>query len=181
MSAPSEFQISDLVNDLDLSVLESSTKTVYSNIKDGKKPLRLHLKGELATDGINSKVFPNGTSYTFGLKLADSEDSEALNSLIIQIGKTSGLETTPLVQDDDRMFVKLQLDKTKKKFASKSNIKLDIKKLDDLDLYRGQNVDVYAEVGAWYNKTDGKAGVLLKVSKVEFEQEEPTKKKSKRE
>lgn len=180
MSAPSEFVISNLVNDLDTSILESSTKTVYSNIKDGKKPLRILLKGELATDGINSKVFPNGTAYSFGLKLADSEDSESLNALITQIGEISGLETTPLVQDDDRMFVKLQLDKTKKKFSAKSNIKLDIKKLDDLDLYRGQNVDVFAEIGAWYNKADNKSGILLKVTKVEFEQEEPAKKKSKK-
>lgn len=180
MSAPSEFQISSLVNDLDLSTLESSTKTIYSNIKTGKKPLRILLKGELATDGINSKVFTNGTAYSFGLKLYDSEDTEALNSLIAEIGKTSSLETTPLVQDDDRMFVKLQLDKTKKKFAAKSNIKLDIKKLDDLDLYRGQNVDVFAEIGAWYNKADGKAGVLIKVSKLEFEQDEPVKKKTKK-
>lgn len=180
MSAPSEFQISALVNDLDIATLESATKTVYSNIKDGKKPLRVLLKGELATDGINSKVFPNGTAYSFGLKLADSDDTEALNSLIEQIGKISSLETTPLVQDDDRMFVKLQLDKTKKKFAARSNIKLDIKKLDDLDLYRGQNVEVFAEIGAWYNKTDNKAGILLKVTKIEFEQEEPSKKKSKK-
>lgn len=179
MAAPSEFQIASLNNDLDISVLESSTKTVYSNIKDGKKPLRLLLKGELATDGINSKVFPNGTSYTFGLKLANSEDSEALNTLVSQIGTASSLDTIPLVQDDDRMFIKLQLDKTKKKFAAKSNIKLDIKKIDDLDLYRGQNIDVFAEIGAWYNKNDNKAGVLLKVTKIDFEQDEPAKKKKK--
>lgn len=179
MSAPSDFQIASLNNDLDISVLESSTKTVYSNIKDGKKPLRLLLKGELATDGINSKVFPNGTSYTFGLKLSNSEDSEALNTLVSQIGTASSLDTIPLVQDDDRMFIKLQLDKTKKKFAAKSNIKLDIKKIDDLDLYRGQNIDVFAEIGAWYNKNDNKAGILLKVTKIDFEQDEPAKKKKK--
>jgi len=179
MSAPSEFQIASLVNDIDITTLETSTKTVYSNIKDGKKPLRILLKGELATDGINSKVFPNGTSYTFGLKLANDEDTEALNALVEQIGKTSSLETTPLVQDDNRMFVKLQLDKTKKKFSAKSNIKLDIKKLDELDLYRGQGLEVHAEIGAWYNKADGKAGILLKVTKVDFEQDEPAKKKKK--
>lgn len=179
MSAPSEFQISALNNDFDISKLDE-TKTVYSNIKDGKKPLRVLLKGELATDGINSKVFENGTAYSFGLKLEDSDDTEALNSLITQIGEISGLETSPLVQDDDRMFVKLQLDKAKKKFAAKSNIKLDIKKLDDLDLYRGQNVEVFAEIAAWYNKADNKAGILLKVTKIEFEQEEPSKKKSKK-
>jgi len=179
MSAPSEFQISSLVNDIDTASLESSTKTVYSNIKDGKKPLRVVLKGELATDGINSKVFSNGTSYTFGLKLSDNDDTEAINSIVSDLIAKTGFETTPLVQDDDRMFVKLQLDKTKKKFAAKSNIKLDIKKLDDLDLYRGQNVEVFAEIGAWYNKTDGKAGILLKVTKVDFEQDEPAKKKKK--
>ena len=180
MSTPSEFQISALVNDIETATLESSTKTVYSNIKDGKKPLRILLKGELATDGINSKVFSNGTSYTFGLKLANDEDTESLNSIVEDVIAKTGFETTPIVQDDNRMFVKLQLDKTKKKFAAKSNIKLDIKKLDDLDLYRGQNVDVYAEIGAWYNKADGKAGILLKVTKVEFEQEEPAKKKTKK-
>lgn len=179
MSAPSEFQISSLVNDIDSSVLESSTKTVYSNIKDGKKPLRVVLKGELATDGINSKVFSNGTSYTFGLKLSDDDDVEAINSIVSDLIGNTKYETTPLVQDDNRMFVKLQLDKTKKKFSAKSNIKLDIKKLDDLDLYRGQNVEVFAEIGAWYNKADGKAGILLKVTKVEFEQDEPAKKKKK--
>lgn len=178
MSAPSEFQISSLVNDIDITALETSDKTVYSNIKDGKKPLRVLLKGELATSGINSKVFTNGTAYSFGLKLADPEDTKALNELVEFVSK-KGFETTPLVQDDDRMFVKLQLDKTKKKFAAKTNIKMDIKKLDDLDLYRGQNVDVQAEIGAWYNRADGKAGLLIKVTKVDFEQDEPAKKKKK--
>lgn len=179
MSAPSEYEITALINDVDTTTLETSTKTVYSSIKDGKRPLRIHLKGELATDGINSKSFPNGMAYSFGLKLANEEDTAALNSIISDVISIPGFETTPIVQDDDRMFVKLQLDKTKKKFSAKFNIKTDIKKLDDLDLYRGQNVEVYADIGAWYNNADKKAGILMKVTKVEFEQDEPAKKKKK--
>lgn len=179
MSAPSDFQVSALVNDIDTAALETSTKVVYANIKDGKKPLRVLLKGELATEGINSKTFSNGVSYTFGLKLAFDEDTETLNSIITDVISLGKYETTPIVQDDNRMFIKLQLDKTKKKFNAKFNIKVDIKKLDDLDLYRGQNVDVYAEIGAWYNHGDKKAGILIKATKVEFEQDEPAKKKKK--
>jgi hypothetical protein len=182
MSAPSEFKIAKLVNDLNLETLETSTKLIYSNIKDGKKPLRVLLKGELTTNGITSKDFNNSTVYSFGLKLSNSEDSEAMNSIIENVGKLSGLETKPMVDEDDRMFIKLQYDDKKKKFAAKSNIKLDAKKLDDLDLYRGQNVEVYAEIGAWYNKNDEKdvkAGIIIRVTKLEFEQDEPAKKKRK--
>lgn len=180
MSAPSEFKITELVNDLKLETLENSSGIVYSNIKDGKKPLRVLLKGELSTNGITSKDFKNGTSYSFGLKLEDSEDTAALNSIVEEIGKFSGLGTKPIVEDDDRMFIKLQYDEKKKRFATKSNIKLDVKKLDDLDLYRGQGIEVYAEIGAWYNKNDEKdvkAGIIIRVTKVEFEQDEPAKKK----
>lgn len=180
MSAPCEFEISALINDVNTATLADSPKTVYSNIKDGKKPLRIVLNGELATDGINSKTFSNGVSYTFGLKLADDDDAAALNSIITDVIALDGYETTPLVQDDNRMYVKLQLDKTKKKFNAKINIKIDLKKLDDLDLYRGQNVAVYAEVGAWYNPSDKKAGIFIKTTKVEFEQDEPAKKKGKK-
>jgi hypothetical protein len=180
MSAPSEFEISSLINDVNQATLAESTKTVYSSIKDGKKPLRILLNGELSTEGINSKVFSNGISYTFGLKLADDDDTAALNSIITDVIAMPGYETNPIVQDDNRMFIKLQLDKTKKKFNAKINIKYDLKKLDDLDLYRGQNVAVYAEVGAWYNPSDKKAGIFIKTSKVEFEQDEPAKKKGKK-
>lgn len=180
MTAPSEFEISALTNDVNAATLADSTKTVYSNIKDGKKPLRILLNGELSTDGINSKTFENGVSYTFGLKLAEDEDADALNSIITDVIALDGYETTPLVQGDNRMYVKLQLDKTKKKFNAKINIKTDIKKLDDLDLYRGQNVAVHAEVGAWYNPSDKKAGIFIKTTKVDFEQDEPAKKKGKK-
>lgn len=181
MSAPSDYEFSSLTNDVDVATLENQEKIVYSTIKVGKKPLRVVLRGELATDGINSKAFGNNVTYSFGLKLADEADTSALNSIISDLIAVEEYETKPIVQDDDRMFIKLPVAKSGLKFSTKINIKYDFKKLDEIDLYRGQDVEVYADVGAWYNIVDGKptAGMMLKATKVEFVQDEPAKKKKK--
>ena len=180
----SELKIKSLNSNAEFEAWKSSDKTFFvSNFKDGKKPVRIVLTGELATDGINSKTFDNGPVYSFGLRLTEA-DSAALEQLVKRIEHdldAAGLKKWDInnPENDDRIFVKIPLDKTKKKFAVKSNLKLDLKKLDDLDLYRDQTVDVHIDLGAWYNFESSKAGLFLKVTKLDFEHDEPAPKKQK--
>ena len=187
-SVPSEISLSLLSINADLESYASNTQKTYfvANFKQGKRPVKVALVGDLATEGINSKVFDGQAVYSFGLKLVDDDDITALQAFTTQVEeelKSKGYDdwtvSSPLT-DDDRLFLKLQYSNDKKKFTVKSNLKLDVKKLDDLDLYRDQGVVAEAEVGSWYNFTAKKAGVFLKVTKVDFEQDAPPAKKTKK-
>ena len=155
-------------------------------LKNGKKPFKATIKGTLATDGINVKSFGKDTNYSFGFA-PEEQDIEALNEIQkraeseMKKGGFTDFEFSELVRDDDRMFIKLPLDGTKKKFTVKSNVKLDLKKLDDLDLYREQGIEMVADIGIWYNIGDKKAGVYVKPTKINFEQDEQPPAKKRRE
>ncbi|MES2875511.1 MAG: hypothetical protein V4708_17435 [Bacteroidota bacterium] len=184
MIAPSEISFDSLINDVDFEK-HSEEKTYYvSSFKQGKKPLRVLLSGVLTCNNISVKTFDNGPSYSFGMRLSDEEDIEALRKLTTEID--SGLEkqsysweVADLAKEDGLMYVKIPYNKDKDKFTVKCNLKLIPKKIDELELYRGQEVKVQCSLGAWYNYTKETAGVYMDVSRIDFEEDEPTPKKRK--
>lgn len=183
---PSEFEIDSLKIDSDLNEYAKSDKSYFvALIKQGKRPIRATLDAELATEGINSMTFENGPSHSFGITLKDEDDEKALKSFIDMIkedldnAKLKKWTITPLSKDDSRIFIKLTTDKTKKRIITRSNLKLDPRKIEELDVYRGQGVTVSVDVGVWYNFKTTTAGLFLKPTRVDFEQDEPAPKKRK--
>jgi hypothetical protein len=65
----------------------------------------------------------------------------------------------------------LKIPYEKDKFTVRSNVKLNMKKPEAADLYRGQSTAAECELGAWYNVSQKKAGVFLKLARVDFEQD----------
>ena len=153
----------------------------------GKSAFKTVLKGELTTNGIACNEFNKVFNYSLGLQFESEADLEAfqkLNDFIIkfletQNQKTDDWELTNVVRDD-RIYIKLKTNQ-KKAFQVLSNVKLDPKKLQDTGLYRGQKVEVIAELGIYFNLVDKKAGVTISPRRITFEmeEEEPAAKKTK--
>ena len=159
-----------------------------ASIRMGKNAFKLVLNGELTTNGITVSEFGKVMSYSFGFRFSDEEDLEAfekLNEMIIrflddQNQKSDDWDITNLVKDD-KIYIKLKTNH-KKTFQVLSNVKLDPKRLQDNGLYRGQKVEVVAEISVYFNLVDKKAGIVLGARKLTFdvEEEEPVAKKVKR-
>lgn len=174
-----EIPEADITIDVNFDSFETS-KTGYlvSQFKDGKKPVKIHLHGDLITDGINFKEFQNGPAYTVGIAIEDDDDLNAIRSLIDKIEENENVKTwevsSPL-KDTTKLYLKIPFKDGK--FLVKSNVKLNPKKLDELELYRSQGVEIFCEAGGWYDNKKEKAGVFLKMYRIEFELDEPVKKK----
>lgn len=159
-----------------------------ASLRIGKNAFKLILNGELTTNGITVSEFGKVMSYSFGFRFDDEDNLEAfdkLNEMIInylddQNQKSDDWDITNLVKDD-KIYIKLKTNH-KKTFQVLSNVKLDPKRLQDNGLYRGQKVEVVAELSVYFNLLDKKAGIVLGPRKLTFdvEDEEPAPKKVKR-
>ena len=199
--ALTSFAPSEIVKDENLSItnvdlIKSLTKfedtgknwLSMGNIRMGKNAFKLVMAGELTTNGITTSEFGKVMSYSFGFRFDNEEDLEAfnkLNELIIQFiedqnQKADEWDITNIVKDD-KIYIKLKTNH-KKTFQVLSNVKLDPKRLQDNGLYRGQKVEIVAELSVYFNLLDKKAGIVLGPRKLTFdvEDEEPAPKKVKR-
>lgn len=159
------------------------------SLRMGKNAFKLVLTGELTTNGVTASEFGKVMAYSFGFRFDHEEDLEAFqkfNDLIIQFiedqdQKVDDWDLTNIVKDD-KIYIKLKTNH-KKTFQVISNVKIDPKRLADSGLYRGQKVEVIAEVSVYFNLLDKKAGLVLGPRKITFdiEEEEPVAKKAKRE
>lgn len=174
-----------------LTKYEDSGKNWLSmgSVRLGKTSFKLVLTGELTTNGITSSEFGKVIAYSFGFRFDNEEDLEAfekLNEMIVrfleeQNQKPDDWDLTNIVKDD-KIYIKLKTNH-KKTFQVLSNVKLDPKRLADIGIYRGQKVEVIAELSVYFNLLEKKAGIVLGARKLTFdvEEEEPVIKKIKRE
>lgn len=140
----------------------------------GKAAFKCLLKGELTTNGIAANEFNKIPNYSLGLQFENEEDLEAfekLNDTIIkfledQNQKPEEWDLSKIVKDD-RIYIKLKTNQ-KKSFEVLSNVKLDPKKLQESGLFRGQKVEVVAELAVYFNLIDKKAGVTIGARRLQF-------------
>lgn len=146
-----------------------------------KSAFKIVMVGELSTDGINCSTFGEGkgakTSYSLGF-IPQEEDVIAIEKFASLVDELcpDDYDSSPIMKDEI-MYLKLKT-KDGKRFNFYSNIKLEPKKYQEAPLYNGQQVKVTAEISAWFNFEDKKAGLTLAISKLEFElpaDEQPAK------
>jgi len=160
------------------SKFESNGKSIIAmaNFRLKKTPFKIKMDGELSTDGINVQTFGEGKNakmnYSFGFVLLNSDDMAAFDAFQTLVDETApeDYESSPIMKEEV-LYIKLKT-KDGKRFNCFSNVKIDPKKSQEAALYNGQKVSVTAEVNAWFNVEDKKAGVTFNVTKLEFEVED---------
>jgi len=164
---------------------------VTCDLLNGKKQLRLKIKGTLVTRGINTKETQWGSIHTIGLELSD-QSMEIMNEL-------ADLITTIPQYDENwemknmffkgKWYPKLKIDKdNKNRYVAQTSPKMYPKKPNE-DLVKGTEVEIETEVGAWFNLSEDskKAGIYFSFNKIHFQIDEeeapqqPTPKRLKKE
>lgn len=151
-----------------------------------KSAFKLLLQGELTTNGVAVNEFNKIPNYSLGIQLSEEKDLEAFEKLNDFLTKyleehlpdIEGWDLNNVVKDD-RLYLKLKTD-AKKMFQFSSNVKLSPKSLAESGLFRGQNVEIVAEISPYFNFKDQKAGLSITPRSIKFdidEEEEPAPKK----
>lgn len=154
----------------------------------GKNALKLKLEASVFTNGIVSSEFGEGKqkreAFSLGLKCEDTEDLEALRSLSDQLAQQlpDDYSITETIKED-KIYLKLKTDDSKRNFKIKSNIPLNPKKSQDADISRDDIVTVLFELGVYVNLRDKTAGLIIHPLSLVFDKEvipsPPQKKKQK--
>lgn len=159
----------------------------------GKKPLRLKLKGTLTTrGGISYKKTGFGEQYTMGVDL-EEEEMEKLDKLHNMINDIRGVDDKFMINNlffKGKWFLKLKTDpENKRKWKFITSPSFPPGKTPE-DVSKGTEVLIDTDVGIWVSmgwKKDGekwgpehKAGLYFGVNKLTFTvDDEPVKKKQK--
>lgn len=153
---------------------EKGRKLAMSQLKIGRSPVLLTLKGTLSTDGITllqSEEY--GDKHSFGIRLETSEDVEAIETLLNGLDQvdpeTDWTEwvTRPLFKNEI-LYLKAKLDKSGKKFNFTSNEKLAPKKPNPSTVMRDMPIVVTAAASAYFGTEDLTRGLTFDVKHVEF-------------
>jgi hypothetical protein len=135
-------------------------------LKAGKSNVSFEVEGEICTAGISCTNFGSDKkqklSYSIGLAVEAEETFEPLfeklkETCVTEEGEDEWDITEPL--KDGKLYLKLKLDGTGKKFAFKSNVPLTPKKFAEAS--NRTNLKVEGSVSAWFNLADKKAGLLF--------------------
>jgi hypothetical protein len=135
------------------------------------RSLFIHLRGEV-TGSIFCSKFTDKTTYSLGVTL-NATDKSVLDTLCEEFSNIVK-EDTPFGSDtytlknlvkDDRIYLKLKVGKNGK-FSFFSDIKMNAEKIDEVELVRGQPVDLELGVSCYVNVREKTAGLVLDLLKL---------------
>lgn len=162
----------------DLAKLRKNpSKTVaVSQLHVGRYVASLLLKGELTTEGI---VFTQheeyGDKYSFGIRLEEEADVQALNDLVQYLDDAIGADeedvewtdVLPIKDENGVLYLKCKTNSGQTAFAFTSNLKLHPKKPNS-EIFRYMPVEVEVLVGAYFNVRENNRGIYFTIRHVEF-------------
>lgn len=149
--------------------------TKYKN-----KVFKLILKGEITTNGINVADFP-GNPHSLGFRFTNDEDQvhfENLQTVLADLNLDDNWDLKDTIKNDV-LYLKLKLSKDKSKYAFSSDVRLDPKKPHESPLHRHQQIEVSANLNAYFNFKEKMMGLSLQILNLKTKGEEPPKKKKK--
>jgi hypothetical protein len=138
---------------------------------DGQ-PVELVLVGELTTDGIAGKTFENEgkEKLTFGMRLTDPADEEAMTSLIelLEGVPDEGLDQWNVrsVLREGVLYLKVKTSRDGASYAFQSNMKLSPKK-DGGELFQFMPVEVRVAVNCYFSAADDGAGLFFPLRRLD--------------
>lgn len=155
---------------------EGKKRLAISQLYVGRYTPTLLLRGELTTDGITFHQHEEyGDKYSFGIRLEDPQDAEALNHLVERLDEAvtedhEGVEwdtKLPFRAEGDVLYLKCKTNPAQTAFAFQSNLKLHPKKPNP-EIYQYMPVEVEVLVGAYFGLEDNTRGIYFTVRRIDF-------------
>lgn len=160
---------------------EKGRDLAISNLKIRRYPVQALLKGTMTTEGINHQTHDlYGDRHTFGLQLEEQEDADALRTLsdsiaskVIKpyISQDDEDYTIAEVLKDEVLYLKCKTNKDGTKFLFTSNYKLRPGKPNP-EVKRYMHVECIAEVAAYINPEELKAGLFFTIKELRLSSDE---------
>lgn len=153
---------------------------VARQLKLGRYPARMFLKGTLTTDGITFMESQWGDKFSFGMQFDMQEDADALYELageqgpLAQFLASADPDTQYEIKDvlkDEVLYIKCKTNGEHSKFLFNSNYKLHPKR-KNLDIVRWMPVECQVDVGAYVNVVNNTAGLYFTLRDLTFRQHE---------
>jgi hypothetical protein len=163
----------DLARKTALFVKDSKNAIAHDSFKIDNKSVTIKFQAVTSSDQI--LVSKYGVSLP--ITIEDEKDLEgivAFSEFIPSYLEKHDLpdwETTGIVKEDDKIFLKLKFDSNKHPLF-KSNIPVSMKKPGDTTIHNDQKVEVTATLKFYFNFEDEKAGALLNLTHLNFEIDE---------
>ena len=139
---------------------------------DGK-PVSITFPATLLSDRIYCSTEYGPESYSLSVELEDdhlinqfSEISNIVSNLV-----SDDWTITEIVKDE-KIYLKIKFVNNGKTPLFKCNIPINAKKLNDVNIYQGQKVQITASLKAYFNFNTETAGATIAISRLEFEQNE---------
>lgn len=165
----------DFARKLAMFAKDTKNKLAHDAFKINKKSVTIKFEAFTAADQIIVSKF----GLSIPITVADDKDlegiqafSEFIPSYLDKLNLPEW-ETTEIVKDDDKIFLKLQFDNNKQP-TFKSNIPINMKKPGDTSIHNDQKVEVTATLKFYFNFEEEKAGAILSLTKLDFEIDEDT-------
>ena len=147
-----------------------------AKVRSGKKNVTFEASGEICTAGISCTDFGTDKkkkpSYSVGLLIENETEFERLHKMLEDYCYSTFKENWEVSEPvkDEKLYIKLKLDGSGKKFAFKSNLSLTPKKFSDAA--NATNLHVEGEVQTWFNFADKKAGLIFSPKYLTFDEDE---------
>ena len=158
------------------------SKITVEKYRLGKAPLRFYVEGRVTTNGINVSEFGEGKNkkqvFTLGFLADEDEEFHGLlnamnDSLLEYIDEDERDEyTLNQIVKDDKIYLKLKMAKNNKAFDLQTNVVLNPKRIRDADISQDQMVGLTAEIAAYFNLEDQKAGLTITPISLHFFQDD---------
>lgn len=169
MSVPSDVSFDTIVATADLpgSLYNESKPIVYTDLVVDETPLCFHLIGTLTSDAIMVSQYGQ---HTIGFEFGNPAEQVAFGRLMNFFDTVPGLDGEWKVTDllkNQRLYLKLKHKNNKYVFGS--NVELDPRKAVTAPFRRGQKVDAYVALKAYFNSKEKQCGFYFEVLDVKVE------------
>jgi len=138
-----------------------------------KKPINITFSATLLSDRIYCSTEYTPESYSLSIELEDDALLEQFSEISAFIADVvgEGWTQTEIVKDD-KIYLKIKFNKNGKAPIFKCNVAMNSKKLNDVNIYQGQKVQVTASLKAYFNFETQYCGATIAISELHFEQDE---------
>lgn len=163
----------DLARKRTLFEKDSKNKIAHDSFKIDKKSVTIKFQAVTSSDQILVSKF----GLSLPITIEDEKDLEGITAFsefipaYLEKQNLPDWETTDIVKEDDKIFLKLKFDSNKHPLF-KSNIPISVKKPGDTAIHNDQKVEVIATLKFYFNFEDEKAGATLNITHLNFEIDE---------
>lgn len=136
------------------------------------KPVSITFEATLLSDKIYCSNEFETEQYSLAVELEDDKLIQQFSSISNFIADLVEDWTITEIVRDDKIYLKIKFIKNGKAPVFKCNVPMNSKKLNEVNIFQGQKVEITASLKAYFNFKSLTCGATMAITSLQFEQEE---------